>query len=227
MTNAEEKPSSLIVRVLDAVCQADKYDSRLSPEFAREVLSLKSYTGLKIRHLLNNLCEPLETVFLEIGAWHGGTAAAAAFGNSGSFTTVDKFCDFGGDAAGTRGNFARAGVNVRLIEQDCWEIPMPQLPQEVNVFFYDGPHDYDSHKRALPHFIDAMAPLFVFLVDDWEDPLVRHATFKGVEELGLKILAYLWLGSERHEDLDGWWNALGVFILAKDSLNRAMERKWP
>ena len=215
MTNAEEKPGDLIVRVLDAVSHANQHESRPAPKSFSETLSIKSYTGLKIRHLLNNLCEPPETVFLEIGAWHGGTAAAAAFGNSGSFTTVDKFCDWGGSAEDTNKNFAKAGVSVRLIEQDCWEIPLPQLPQEVNVFFYDGAHDYDSHKKALPHFIDALAPLFVFLVDDWEDPLVRHATLKGVEELGLKILAYLWLGSERREDLDGWWNSLGVFVLSK------------
>ena len=209
--DAKEKPSDLIVRVLSAVHAANNLEWCL-PDY---VLYIKSYTGLKIRHLLNILCHPPQTVFLEIGAWHGGTAAAAAFGSSGSFTTVDKFCDFGGSAKETQGNFARAGVNVRLIEADCWEIPLPQLPQEVNVFFYDGPHDYESHKRTLQHFIDAMAPLFMFLVDDWEDPLVRHATLKGIEELSLKVLAYLWLGSERHEDLEGWWNGLGIFILSK------------
>ena len=209
--DTEEKPSDLIVRVLSAVHAANHLEWRLPDE----VLSIKSYTGLKIRHLLNNLCTSDRTVFLEIGAWHGGTAAAAAFGNSGSFTTIDKFCDFGGSAKETTDNFVRAGTNVRLIEADCWEIPLPQLPQEVNVFFYDGAHDYDSHHRALPHFIDAMAPLFVFLVDDWEDSLVRHATFESVKELGLRTLAYLWLGSERHEDADGWWNAIGIFFLNK------------
>jgi len=214
--DAQEKPGDLIVRVLDAVRAANRGESNLDGILgASDVLSIKSYTGLKIRHLLNNLCASDRAVFLEIGAWHGGTAAAAAFRSSGSFTTVDKFCDFGGSARETTDNFARAGVNVRLIEQDCWEIPLPQLPQEVNVFFYDGAHDYDSHKRALPHFIDAMAPLFVFLVDDWEDPLVRHATLKSIEKLDLRTLAYLWLGSEAREDAGGWWNSLGIFVLNK------------
>ena len=207
----KEKPTDLIVRVLEAINLANRRQSGLF----ENVLSIKSYTGLKIRHFLNNVCDPIGTVFLEIGAWHGGTAAAAAFGNFGSFTTVDRFSDFGGSARGTNKNFAAVGVNVRLIEADCWEIPVPHLPQGVNVFFYDGAHDYDSHRRALPHFVEVMAPLFVFLVDDWEDPLVRHATFKSIKETSLTILAYLWLGSEAKEDEGGWWNSLGIFILSK------------
>lgn len=209
----KEKPTDLIAHVLEAVCQANVPESRIEAD--ADVLAIISYTGLKIRHFLNNLCEPPGTVFLEIGTWNGGTAAAAAFGNKGNFTTVDKFCDFGGSAEGTRATFAAVGVNIRLIEADCWEIPIPHLPQGVNVFFYDGPHDYESHRRALPHFLSIMVPLFVFLIDDWEDPLVRHATFKSIEEMNMKTLVYLWLGSERHEDKDGWWNSLGVFILSK------------
>ena len=216
----KEKPTDLIVRISEAICICETDEDEIKYPLCRsklpdDVLSIKSFTGLKIRHFLNNLCEPPSTIFLEIGTWHGGTAAAAAFGNSGSFTTVDRFSDFGGSAEGTRANFAAAGVNVRLIEADCWEIPMPHLPQGVNVFFYDGAHDYESHRRALSHFAEVMAPLFVFLIDDWEDPLVRHATFKGIEEMGMRTLAYLWLGSERHEDEGGWWNGLGVFVLNK------------
>ena len=68
----KEKPTDLIIRVLDAINLANRRQSGLFGN----VLSIKSYTGLKIRHFLNNLCAPDSTIFLEIGAWHGGTAAA-------------------------------------------------------------------------------------------------------------------------------------------------------
>ena len=86
----KEKPTDLIVRISEAICICETDEDEIKYPLCRsklpdDVLSIKSYTGLKIRHFLNNLCEPPSTVFLEIGAWHGGTAAAAAFGNSGIF----------------------------------------------------------------------------------------------------------------------------------------------
>lgn len=201
----------MIHYLLQAIQRADTEDSRL-PEI---VTSIKSFTGAKVRTMLNLLCAPPDMVYLEIGAWNGGTAAAAAFGNPGSFTTVDNFKDFGGGAESVDEKFKEAGVNIRLIEADCWTIPMPHLPQEVNVFFWDGPHDYESHKRALPHFKDAMAHEFIFVVDDWEDPEVRAATSEGIHDAELTTLAYLWLGAGEHESGAGWWNGLGVFILRK------------
>ena len=201
----------MILRVIDAIIRTERSELWL-PE---SITAIKSFSGQKVRHFLNAVCSASDTVFLEIGTWNGGTMAAAAFGNPGSFTTVDNFKDFGGAAGGTREKFREIGVNVRLIEADCWEVPMADLPRGVNVFFFDGPHDYESHRQALYHFDERLAPLFVHIVDDWEDKTVRDATFAGIEDADLRTLAYLWLGFGEHEARGGWWNGLGVFVLNK------------
>ena len=209
MKNADDLP----LRVVDAIRRAEGSDWCLPDS----VTSIKSFTGHKVQHFLDALCSHPDTVYLEIGTWNGGTMAAAAWGNLGSFTGIDRFSDFGGSPDGTREKFREVGVNARLIEADCWTVPMAELPQGVNVFFYDGPHDFESHRRALPHFAEIVAPQFIFVVDDWEDDKVREATALGILDANLKTLAYHRLGQGEHESQAGWWNALGVFALAKDS----------
>lgn len=167
-----------------------------------------------MRHFLNALCHPSDTIFLEIGTWNGGTLAAAAFGNLGSFTGIDKFCDFGGSANETRDKLREIGIIANIIEVDCWA-PITDLPHEISIFFYDGPHDSESHRRALPHFMENMASTFICIVDDWESQAVRAATFDGIEDAGLRMLTYIWLGLGKHENGAGWWNGLGVFVLTK------------
>lgn len=209
MNNASQ---DLVFRILDAVKRAEESD----PWLPESVTSIQSFTGQKVRHFLNALCSLPETVFLEIGTWNGGMLAAAAFGNPGSFTGIDRFSDFGGSPDGTREKFRELGVNARLVEADCWGILETDLPKGVNIFFYDGPHDFESHRKALPHFTDIMAPQFVFAVDDWEDERVREATLKGILDAGLKTLDYRRLGEGHHESRDGWWNGIGTFILSKE-----------
>ena len=203
----------MILRVIDAIIRTERSELWL-PE---SITAIKSFSGQKVRHFLNAVCSASDTVFLEIGTWNGGTMAAAAFGNPGSFTTIDNFKDFGGSAEETRKKFREVAfdANIRLIEADCWEVPMADLEHGVNVFFFDGPHDYESHRQALYHFREILAPQFVFVVDDWEDKMVRDATFAGIEDADLRMLAYLWLGQGEHESGAGWWNGVGVFVLNK------------
>src|SRR3990167_3193190 len=207
----EKKPSDIIRDVLDAV----EEESGRIPWLPGSVLSIKSFTGDSVRHFLSVLCHPADTVFLEIGTWNGGTWAAAAYESLGSFTGIDKFCDFGGSAAETQDKFREIGIVANIIEADCWEISKADLPHEVNVFFYDGPHDQESHRKALPHFVENMAATFICIVDDWESRAVRIATLRGIEDARLKVLTYLWLGLGEHESSTGWWNGLGVFVLTK------------
>ena len=53
---------------------------------------------------------------------------------------------------------------------------------------YDGCHSYNSHYNALTYYISVLDDLFIFIVDDWNIPRVRDATYRSIKDLNLKIL---------------------------------------
>jgi hypothetical protein len=87
------------------------------------------------------------------------------------------------------------------------------IPCPVSVYFYDGGHSYAETR----HGIMAAAPLLsrraTVLVDDWNDPEIRRATFDGLERAKLDMLWARHLPGNHDER--GWWNGLGVFYVER------------
>jgi len=206
---------SFVTRAIDHVEGRVVCNSWLCNSLPESVKAISGFTGHAIRRLLNHLCAPVGTTYLEVGAYCGATATAAAYGNSGTFTTIDNFSEFNGQAAVAKSTFENAGVNVTLVEHDCWTLPLGDLPKPVDVFFYDGPHAFEDHRKALPYYFDLMGQTFVYACDDWEDEKVRVATGDSLVTLPMDIICYFDLGRGKSKDADGYWNRLGVFLLAK------------
>jgi hypothetical protein len=53
-------------------------------------------------------------------------------------------------------------------------------------------------------------------MDDWNDPVIRRATYDGIQEAGLHILWQRSLPGDHSEK--GFWNGLGVFYIEKPKL---------
>jgi hypothetical protein len=70
----------------------------------------------------------------------------------------------------------------KVIEEDFFSINMSTI-KDVDVFFYDGGHDYDSQYKALKYALQSLADTFLFIVDDYHWPEVNKGTKDGIKEL--------------------------------------------
>jgi hypothetical protein len=83
----------------------------------------------------------------------------------------------------------------------------------VGVYFYDGDHSYDGTHHGVVAAAPHLARRSVLLMDDWNDPLIRRATFDGLCAAGLEVLWQRELAG--NHETRGWWNGLAVFWLQK------------
>jgi predicted O-methyltransferase YrrM len=194
-------------------CLANAIDSK--SKLPQEILDLPGFCPPRIRHFLNSLCDFEGCNYLEIGTFKGASLLSAAFKNSGRFTAIDNFSEFDGtrDILLHSIDGFKDVCKVNFIEGDCWEIPKEKLPEEVNVYFYDGNHSEESQERGLTQFDSILANCFVILVDDYSWAGSLAGTEKALKKLNYKLD----LKVELHDDgnKDGWWNGLFVLLAEK------------
>ena len=197
-------------------------------EGARHLVDIEGLSSPRICNFLNKMVGALDPQehYLEIGTWKGRTLCSAIVGNAGrTCYACDKF-RFWGKFTGP-GVLARKALydNVEryggpdsatvhffhMTSKKLFDRRMVRPP--VKVYFYDGDHSY----QGTHHGVVAAAPLLCdesfLLMDDWNDPTIRRATYDGISDAGLEI------GWQRHlegtHDEQGWWNGLGVFQLLR------------
>jgi hypothetical protein len=89
------------------------------------------------------------------------------------------------------------------------------------VYFYDGPHDYKSHRNVLSHFSDVLSDVLIFIVDDYNDKSgkTQELTLQGIKDAGYAVAYHVQCGCNKDSDLFGWWCGLGIFLLTKSGMN--------
>jgi hypothetical protein len=220
-----------------AIARAEAGRSKLP----RAALELEGYSSPTVRHFLNNLCSFPRANYLEVGTWKGSTLVAASYENPGRFTAIDDFSHFvvaRDERREARDQFRQARAQFRrqcrftFHDSDCWRPSLlRRLPPDVNVYFYDGPHGSADHYRAFVHFDPVLAPRFLAVVDDWNQPRIRKATRAALADLGYRTAweREFFTKSWFREFLTGawggphWFNGLLVAVLAKPA--RAAPRK--
>jgi hypothetical protein len=184
--------------------------------------------GNKTRHFYNNLLEhcPGGARYLEIGTWMGTSLCSAMYGNSSNVVCIDNFCQFSGPKEQFLENLKKyIGINkVTFIEEDAWNVDVDSTFQEkVNVYVYDGGHEYTDHYKALTHYYTCLDEEFVFVVDDWNWKPTRDGTFDSIRDLGLVVKfkhEIRLTDDDSHTPPWGngrqtWHNGIGIFILSK------------
>jgi hypothetical protein len=177
-------------------------------------------TGIKTRHLYNNLLTLEDARYLEIGTFKGSSVCAAMCGNSATVVCIDDWSQFNGPKDDFMRNFNRyKGANdATFIEQECFSVDTSRLIK-FNIYLYDGDHRYEDQYKALGYYLDCMEDEFIFVVDDWNWENVRRGTNDAIRDLNLKVL---WSREVRlpdenssTQDREGWWNGISVFLLKK------------
>jgi hypothetical protein len=181
------------------------------------VKNIEGMTGVKTRHLYNNIVGMPGARYLEIGTWKGSSVCAAMMNNQAKVLCVDDWSQFSGPKDEFLLNFNQCkGKNdASFMEADCFQIDVNNIGK-YNIYMYDGDHTYDAHYRALSHFIDCLDNTFIFIIDDWNWGDVRGGTLNSIKDLNLKILWNKEIFTPIPEAANhDWWNGISVFLLEK------------
>lgn len=184
----------------------------------KELPNVSGYSSTRVRRLLNGLCSlPDCRHYLEIGVHVGSTFIPALYDNNVKATCIDNWSLMGKMRPVFEENLAihLPKRRVNIIEADCFTVPLDKIWQPVDVYFFDGAHDYQSQFLALTYFAPVMADRFVVLVDDWNWSEPRDGTNNAVFELLYDIVAKWELPGDYNGSEAGWWNGLGMYILDK------------
>lgn len=200
----------------ESLDKANRHYSKL----IADVLSIDGMSGVCNRHFLNNICNFEQVNYLEIGTYKGSTVISASYKNKGKFTAIDNFCGFGGPKNDLYENKERfkEEANFDFLEYDCWLIDKEILPKNINVYFYDGPHNIWEQERAITDFLCCLSSIFIFIVDDWNNQGVRDGTINGIKNVNLNILYKNEIAINSDKDAGGWWCGMGVFLLEKNDV---------
>jgi len=218
-----------IEHVKRSISQATAEKSKLDGD----VLKIPGMSSKKSRHLLNNLCNFPEAVYLEIGSWKGSTIISAAFRNPGKFYAMDHFKkNF--KVENPKTEFYRNKVSFKsdadfkFFECDSWKFDLSKISEKVNVYFYDGDHSPEGTEKAFTYYDPVFADQFIMIMDDWNRRHIREATEKALEKYDVLFSEFLRTPRGRNDDhgesgfgsMDGrtqetWWNGLYVTVLEK------------
>lgn len=195
---------------------------------AEPLVDIEGLSSPRVCRLLNHLVAAMDPgeAYLEIGTWKGRTLLSAALGNVGrTCIGCDKFRLWGrftGFGLLARRELSRnieryrgksADVIVHAMDSRRFFYAPERVPLPVGVYFYDGDHSYPGTFHGIVAAAPYLSDKSIVIVDDWNDPTIRRATFDAIREARLQIL---WERSLRGDHTErGFWNGLGVFFIAK------------
>jgi hypothetical protein len=187
-------------------------------------IDIPGLTSSRIQKLLNGLASQSK-VYLEIGAYLGATTAAALANNKLDAYVIDMWeqdlhpvrddltlppnsqAEFEKNIAPYIGD-----NNVHIINEDMYEVDTSAI-SEVDLFFYDGPHEYEHIYKTVIRYRDCFAKQAILVFDDanWTDTVM--AADQAVKDGGLtpiyskKILNSI-------ESQKDWWNGIYIIVVA-------------
>ena len=191
----------------------------------REVnVGIPGLTSSRVQKLLNGLGNH-STTYLEIGAYLGATGAAVLENNALTAYFIDNWAEQIQPAKnsfnlpiGSQKEFEEniepyIGKNtVRVFNQDMYEVDTSQI-QGVDLFFYDGPHEYEHVYKTVIRYRDCLANQAILVFDDsnWTDTVL--AANAAVKELGLTVLYSKKILNNIESEKD-WWNGIYIIVIA-------------
>jgi hypothetical protein len=183
--------------------------------------NIPGLTSPRVQQLLHGLAKHCNN-YLEIGSASGATAHAVA--SSGINTIcVDNWSvniQPQSDAFELPDNtfdlFNKNMIdfkNVTVYNSDLLAVDT-LLINNIDLFFYDGPHDYITTANAVKHYTRSLASHAILIFDDanWEE--VVAGANAGIDDAGLTVL-YSKKMLNSLENSSMWWNGLYIVVVAK------------
>jgi hypothetical protein len=187
-------------------------------------------TSSRVRTLINSLAKGVGS-YLEIGSYLGATATAALTNNTLSAYFIDNWKEniqpqredmitpenskeeFFKNIEKVVGN-----SSIKIYDNDLFETPIQELTNQIQMFFYDGPHDHDTTCQAVQYYWSCFQKECILIFDDanWEG--VTTGANQGIESMnGRTVYKKIILNSE--ENPNEWWNGLYIVVIRKEHEN--------
>jgi protein O-GlcNAc transferase len=175
---------------------------------------------LALLNLAASLLAPGES-YVEVGTYYGASLIGAMRGNEGDFVAIDSF-SFGATEVsgrklpaasreGLEANLRRFSVEgATILERDAFELLEGGAlgDRRVGVYYYDGPHEYESQVRGLRAVEPWLADEALLVVDDHDWEQVTRATRDYLDSQPQARLLFEIPGADRGHPQ--WWEGVAV-----------------
>jgi predicted O-methyltransferase YrrM len=191
-------------------------------------LDIPGLTSPRVQTLLNSLAKGVNT-YLEVGAAMGATFCAAIKGNPIHAIAVDNWKEQIQPARNDLNQLPRNSVQtfienvkkhkglaeVDILNGDLFKADVSQFSNNIEMFFYDGPHDFESTKRAVEHYYPVLANECIIVFDDANWQSVVEGAQAGINSVGAQVtFEKMMLNSL--ENPNEWWNGLYIVVIRKN-----------
>jgi hypothetical protein len=201
-------------------------DNKYDIDMQNRILELDGMTGEKTRHLYNNICNLNGATYLEVGTWKGSSFISALFENNIHGISIDNWSQFDGPKTEFHKNIkeylSKNIASYDIIDNDCWKVD--NIIHKIDIFLYDGAHEYEDQKNAITHFHKFFSKYLIILIDDWTCALdkIKKGTLDGIKEMNL-IIHYmheipLVNTTTHHTGGNTFWNGCGVFVCERTDI---------
>jgi protein O-GlcNAc transferase len=185
------------------------------------VPNLAEENVLALLNLAASLLGPGES-YVEVGSYYGASLIGALRGNEGrDFAAIDLF-SFGAtevkgrtlpaaSRAGLEENLRRFEVEgATILEGDAFEVIEGGSlgDRRVGVYYFDGPHDYESQLRGLRSIEPWLADEALLVVDDFDWEQVDRATRDYLAGQPRAQMLFEIGGAEKGQPQ--WWEGVAV-----------------
>ncbi len=211
-----ESPDLLVQHVKESLELAEKEISKLNTFSGLDVLSIQGMSGIKGRHLLNNIHAIDNANALEVGSWRGSTLVSSNYRNNINSLAIDNWSQFNGPKNEFFENYKKhMGKLPNFIDEDCFKIDLSKVNTPVNIYFYDGEHSYNSQYLAFKYYNTVFSKYFIAIVDDYNLKDVQKGTQDAFKELNYKVYFEKYLPTAYNGDYYTWWDGLYVAVVEK------------
>lgn len=189
-------------------------------------MNIPGLTSPRIQTLLNKIAQGVST-YLEVGSYLGATFSAVIKDNPMIAYAVDNWQQQIQPATETiklpknsKDEFIKnispyeGNSTIKIIDSDLFSVNLSKIEDNIQMFFYDGPHDIESTRKALEYYYPCLANHSVLIFDDanWDD--VVYGVDEAIEYLGLTV-NYKKIIQNDIESSSGWWNGVYVLVVSK------------
>jgi hypothetical protein len=196
-------------------------------DLPQPVRDIDGMSGQKYRFFINRFMGSLpDARYLEVGSWEGSTAVAALYGNKGRALCIDNWSQFGGPKT----KFMAAIEAIRspdldfnFIEQDFRAVDYRSIGT-FNVYLFDGPHGESDHYDGVMLPQQALAQIYLLIVDDWNWFQVRVGTLQALKHAGCTIQCAIEIRTSldnSHPEIFGrdsdWHNGYFIAVVCRGS----------
>lgn len=223
--------NNLVLKYTDHIDTSVEKSNKAISHIAPEVLSILGMSQYKNRHLMNNLASFKGCNYLEVGLYKGSTFISALSNNLENISSaigIDDWSEFQDhaieDETGTPISVKEQFVDnlnkiigpnekVKWFDANAFQFEKGEL-NNINLFFYDGPHSLEEHRRIYHYFDNVLSDIFIAVIDDWGDESgnPKKGTLQAFFELKYNILKLVELPSGNP---DGYHGGVGIALIQK------------